>query len=205
MPDSARFDAAYFERFYGSTASRDAVSRQAGLSANLCASAFGLLDLPLCSIADVGCGPGPIKAAFAAIDPTIDYAGFDASEFACAQFGWTLFDLRQDRLPEIYDLVICESVLQYLDANSLVAALTMMMRATRAGLFLRVPTASDFARIICADRTDMQVERHPAALIQGTLAPEFWHFGGGLFVRRDAPAFPYELWIEPLPSASPQA
>ena len=110
--DDERFDAAYYRRFTAVRPVHDSAAESPILPKE--SSRSRVVANPDPSVLDVGAGKGYL-ARLAAISTRVSYHGIDASEYACRRYGHELADLATWQPPRKYDLVVCQSVLQYLD------------------------------------------------------------------------------------------
>ena len=119
--DTKRYDAAYFRNWYGDprarAAHRSLVGRKAALAV---AAAEHLLERPVRSALDVGCGEAPWRAALLRLHPRLRYVGVEPSAWAAGRYGKSrgvlrggLDDLERLPLRGPFDLVVCSDVLHY--------------------------------------------------------------------------------------------
>ncbi len=109
-----------------------------------------LLERPVRSVLDVGCGEGRWRRVLLALRPRIRYVGVDPSEYVVRRFG-ARRGIRLGRaeslsavgLPEAFDLVVCADVLHYLPRASLVRAAAEIAAHTRGVAMLPVFTSDD--------------------------------------------------------------
>ncbi len=119
-PRPKRYDRAYFDRWYrgaGRIHRLAAVERKVRLAL---AAAEHLLQRPVRSVLDVGCGEGPWQPILARLRPGIRYTGVDSSAYAVRRFGRrrnlrlaAFGDLGAIGLEGPFDLVVCSDVLHY--------------------------------------------------------------------------------------------
>jgi trans-aconitate methyltransferase len=188
---SERFDAAYYSRFYG----RRPVHTRRHI-AELASGVLGLAAwwrIPVRSVLDVGAGKGYWRDHLAAARPEIRYHGVDVSEHACRRYGHEQADLASWRPRRRYDLVVCQSVVQYLDDDDATAALATLGTACRGLMFLEIPTEDDRRRSIDPDATDLDVHWRSGAWYRRRLERHFTQAGGGLWLSRSSGAVLFEL------------
>jgi SAM-dependent methyltransferase len=122
-----RYDQAYFDRWYRGTdegvGDIETLERNVALAV---AVAESVLDSPLESVLDVGCGEGRWQPILGALRPEASYLGIDSSEYAIERFGEER-NLRQGTFGALayhvfdapFDLVVCSDVLHYLDEDEI--------------------------------------------------------------------------------------
>lgn len=115
----APWDAAYFERWYRDEGFGSPARLERRVRYALGAAEF-ILDRPVSSVLDVGCGEGPWQPAVRRLRPGATYLGIDPSEYAVARYGarrslrvGTLGSLGEMGLDGPYDLIVCVDVLGY--------------------------------------------------------------------------------------------
>lgn len=194
----SRFDADYYRRFYGDPKTRvvnaAAVARLAGFVAGY----LRYLDVPVRSILDIGCGLGHWRTAARRLWPRARYHGVEYSEHLCARFGWTqgsVVDFAPERLrPDgQFDLIVCQGVLQYLEAEAARQALANLGRWCRGALYLEALTTRDWRENCDRGRTDGQVHLRSGAWYRTALRRDFVPAGGGVFLPRRGGVTLFEL------------
>jgi SAM-dependent methyltransferase len=150
----ARYDEAYFDRWYRSPRHRvRSAAELARLVRFVLATADHVLGRPVRTVLDVGAGEGNWLPVLRRLRPRIAYVGVDPSEYAVRRFGRrrniVLGDLGSlDALPLArgYDLVIANGMLNYVPPDELRAGLRSL--AARAGgmLYLELFTEGDAIR-----------------------------------------------------------
>ncbi len=146
------YDRAYFDRWYRRRSSRvitpDLTARRAALAL---AAAEYVLDRPVRSVLDIGCGEGAWGQFLKRRRPGLRYLGVDPSEYAVARFG-ARRNLRLGRFGALreagvrgrFDLVVCADVLQYIPTAALAAGLTELASHLGDGVaFLPAYTSAD--------------------------------------------------------------
>jgi len=116
------YDRSYFDRWYRSDAAprgHDELLRSVTLAV---AVTEYVLDRPIQSVLDVGCGEGRWFPVLHELRPDAVYLGIDSSEYCVEQFGekrnirrGTFEELERHVFEEPFDLVVCVDVLHYLD------------------------------------------------------------------------------------------
>jgi SAM-dependent methyltransferase len=190
---AGRFDAAYYERFYGAVATRVADHRKVQRLAAYAVACLRFLDLPVRSVLDLGCGLGHWRTALRRLAPKASYRGVEFSPHLCARLGWTRGSVVDYAPRRRFDLVVCQGVLQYLDDRDATRAIDNLSRLCGGALYLEALTERDW-RCNC-DRTvtDGDVHLRPGSFYRRRLARHFHAIGGGMFVHRRAPVTLFEL------------
>ncbi|MEQ8660698.1 MAG: class I SAM-dependent methyltransferase [Gammaproteobacteria bacterium] len=183
---SDRFDAAYYDRYYFARATRIAEPAYFDRLAGFLTAYLDMLDCRVTSILDAGCGAGLLHPGLRRAWPHAHLDAFDASAWACREYGWQHATLETFETARTYDLVICYDVLQYLDRAAARAALAKLATLTHAALFFGVLTREDWRDNCDRVRTDGDAHLRSAGWYRRELAPHFRNAGGGLYVRRDA-------------------
>lgn len=146
-----RYDRAYFDRWYRSRHSPpglvDALDRTVALAV---AAAESVLDRPLRTVLDVGCGEGRWQPALHRIRPDAAYLGIDPSAYAVERFGeqrnlrlGNFADLHEHVFDEPFDLVVCSDVLHYLDTATILRGLDALVDLVGGVALLEVYTTDD--------------------------------------------------------------
>ena len=126
-----RYDRKYFDRWYRDPRSRVADARSVARKASLALSAAEyLLERPVRSVLDVGCGEGAWGVALRRLRPRLRYTGVDDSAYVVRRFGarrnivrGTVGTLGALDLGGPFDLVVCCDVLHYVTATELARGL----------------------------------------------------------------------------------
>ena len=188
---SERFDAAYYSRFYGRRPVHDL--RRIGHLASGVMELAAWWRVPIRSVLDVGAGKAYWRDWLASAHPRVAYHGIDVSEHACRRFGHEHADLATWRPKRRYDLVVCQSVLQYLDNAAATQAIATLAEACRGLLWLEVPTADDRVHAIDPTATDLDVHWRAGGWYRKRLGHGFTEIGGGLWLSRASNAVLFEL------------
>lgn len=186
-----RFDAAFFERFYGRRPVH--TRRQIGHLADGVISLASWWRIPIRSVLDVGAGKGYWRDWLAKTHPSVRYHGIDGSEYACRRYNHELADVAVWKPRRKHDLVVCQSVLQYLDDTDASKAIGTLAAACRGLLLFDAPTTADRDTVIDPSNTDLDVHWRTGDWYRRRLTRGFTEIGGGLWLSRECPAALYEL------------
>ena len=144
------YDRAYFDRWYRDPSwvviQRGHLERRVHLAVS---AAEWVLERPIESVLDIGCGEGPWRAALRRIRPRARYVGLDPSAYAVKRYGASrnlvqagVGDLGSARLREElakrdmrppFDLVVCCDVLHYVPDAELDPGLRAIARFISSG------------------------------------------------------------------------
>jgi trans-aconitate methyltransferase len=186
-----RFDAAYYQRFYGRRPVHN--RRQIAALGDAVVSFASWWRLPIRSVLDVGAGKGFWRDWAAERHPSVRYHGIDASEYACRTFGHERADIAVWQPRRRYDLVVCQSVVQYLGDTDATKAISTLRAATRGLLFFDTPTIADRDNVIDTSYTDLDVHWRTGDWYRRRLSRGFTEIGAGIWLSHDCPAVFYEL------------
>ena len=185
-----RFDAAYYRRFYGRTVHDR--RRIAHLGEGVVAFA-AWWRIPIRSVLDVGAGKGYWRSWLETAHPTVKYHGIDASEYACKRYDHERADVAVWQPPRKYDLVVCQSVLQYVDDRDAAKAIGTLAVACRGLLLFDAPTIADRSGAIDPVKTDLDVHWRTGDWYRKRLSRGFAEIGAGMWLSRSCGAVFYEL------------
>jgi hypothetical protein len=191
VPSAERFDAAYYSRYYG----RRPVHDRRRI-ARLAAGVLGLADwwrIPIRSVVDVGAGKGYWRDYLSSEHPRISYHGIDISEHACRVYGHERADVASWVPRRRYDLVVCQSVIQYLDDAEASVAIETLGSACRGLMLLEAPTIDDREHSIDPTATDLDVHWRTGAWYRRRLEAHVVQVGGGLWLSHGSDAVLFEL------------
>lgn len=161
------YDRAYFDRWYRDprvrVSTRAAVGRKVGLVLGV---AELLLQRPVRSVLDVGCGEGAWRAPLLQRRPALRYTGVDASDYVVRRFGRAR-DIRRGTFATLgalalegpFDVIVCCDVLQYVPPRDLGRGLRAIAALLGGVTYLEAYTTADD---IEGDRREWQ-PRAPAA------------------------------------------
>lgn len=145
------YDRTYFDRWYrgagAPVGSKASLGRNVGLAV---AAAESVLDRPIRSVLDVGCGEGRWQPVLRRLRPRVSYLGIDSSEYAVERFG-ARRNLRVGSFGELhlhvfdrpFDLVVCSDVLHYLSDEEILTGLDALADLVGGVALLEVFTADD--------------------------------------------------------------
>ena len=133
-----RYDRAYFDRWYRDTGrllwTRAAVERKVRMVLGIVEH---LLERPVASVLDVGCGEGSWQVALRRLRPRASYVGIDGSAYAVRRFGrrrnirlGEIGHLERTGITWMFDLVVCCDVLHYVPTTDARRGLRFMAERT---------------------------------------------------------------------------
>jgi len=192
MTSPQRFDAAYYHRHYQARARVHAAAEVGRLASGVVGLA-GWLGVTIETALDVGAGPGFWRDWFRRHRPAVRYRSTDFSPFACEAYGHERRDIATWRSRGRHDLVICQGVLQYLEAGAAAAAIENLGAMCRGLLYLEAITRRDLAEVVDRERTDTAIHARSGAWYRRRLQPHFVQVGAGLWAARRAGLHFYEL------------
>ncbi len=187
----ARFDAAYYRRFYGRKPVH--TRQQIGHLAEGVISLASWWRIRIRSVLDVGAGRGYWRDWLAEAHPTVRYHGIDASEYACRRFGHELADIAVWNPRGKHDLVVCQSVLQYAGDTDATKAIGTLAAACRGLLLFEAPTIADRDAVIDQSSTDLDVHWRSGDWYRRRLTRGFTEIGGAMWLSRECTTALYEL------------
>lgn len=164
------YDKAYFDRWYRHPRSR---LRSAADVARKVSMVLGIaeqvLERPVASVLDVGCGEGTWQPIVKRLRPRATYTGVDSSEYAVRRFGrrrnirhGTFGELEQSGLADRYDMIVVCDVLHYLPQRDIAAGLASLSPRLEGVAFLEAYTSAD---AIDGDKRGL-VRRSPARYLR---------------------------------------
>lgn len=177
-----RFDHDYYHRFYGPDGVH--APQQIAHLATAVHEMAAWWGVEITSMLDVGAGLGMWRDWYLTEHPEVETLSVDISEHACRTWGHQLRDITTWCPEQRYDLVVCHSVLQYVDDASVGRAAHHLAHATGSVLYLELPTAADLAHVVDPARTDMEVFPREGGYYRELFGRWFQQVGAGLWVRR---------------------
>jgi SAM-dependent methyltransferase len=145
------YDRDYYRRWYQDPSTRVGYARSTLRKAALAvAAAEFILERPIRTVLDVGCGDGLWLAALKKLRRKVEYTGIDPSEYVVERLGrthdirlGTLGTLRRVKLDRAFDLVVCADVIQYVDDDELRRGLTDIRRLAGGVAYVEAFAAED--------------------------------------------------------------
>lgn len=188
-----RFDADYYQRFYGNPATRvmphDIVERLA----RFLTSYIEYLEIPVNHILEFGPGTGALRDALSKEWPSVRHTGVELSAYACKRYGWRPGSVTQTRPVGRFELTVCYDVLQYLSDEDAEKALENLIGIKAPLIFFSALTAGDMAENCDPQLTDNNVFLRSVDWYRERLTSTHLHLGGGLWMRRDCDIVVFEL------------
>ncbi|HEU4364159.1 MAG TPA: class I SAM-dependent methyltransferase [Candidatus Krumholzibacteria bacterium] len=183
------FDRAFFDRFYRRSTTAVVSADDVHRRARFVIAYLAHLQLDVRTVLDAGCGTGLWKRALRRVDRDIAYTGIDPSEYLCQRYGWTQTAIADFAPRRKYDLVVCQDVLQYVEAAGVRRSIAAMTRACAGALYFDVPTSDDIDDgLLDMTRTDRSVHIRSAEWYRKLLRRDYVNAGGGVFLKRSARA-----------------
>src|SRR5687767_344709 len=152
---SERFDARYYERWYGDDEEDRADIAERSLRFVL--SYIDYMDSSIATLLDLGCGVGLWKDALEKQAKDVRYTGVEYSAYLCKKYGWQRGSAVDYAPRRTFDLVVCQGVLQYLNDADCERAIANLARLSRRFMYLEVLTKGDAAVVCCPEGTDFEV------------------------------------------------
>ncbi len=151
--DLTHYDRSYFDKWYRHPRHRVKTRQDMVRQLTFIVSATEyLLDRPVRSVLDVGCGEGNWSTVLRALRPRATYTGVDGSEYAVRRFGkrrnirlGTLGTIGSLALDGPFDLVLCLGVLNYVGPDELRTGLRQLRPLAGGVAYLEIFTKADDA------------------------------------------------------------
>ncbi|MGA0116788.1 MAG: class I SAM-dependent methyltransferase [Ilumatobacteraceae bacterium] len=177
------FDSSYYARFYGKDGAHDEekISHLATAVHNMCA----WWGINIRTVLDVGAGMGMWRDWYSEHHPEVSVQSIDVSEHACETWNHELRNIADWTPTRRADLVVCHSVLQYLDNSSFSSAVENLAAGTKWVMYLELPTKWDYENVVDSRGTDMQVYKRSATWYRQHLTKSFTQIGAGLWTPHD--------------------
>lgn len=185
------FDESFFKRFYASNPvhSRRKIESLATAVHNMCA----WWDISISKVLDVGSGRGYWRDWYLSQHPRVKVRSIDVSEHACSKYHHELRDISNWQPRGRFDLVICQSVLQYLPNKRADAAIQHLAAATKQVMYLEVPTSSDLQSVVDRKSTDLDIYSRSGDWYRRRLREHFVQAGSGLWITKSSDYSLYEF------------
>jgi SAM-dependent methyltransferase len=144
-----RFDRAYFDHWYRDEGFGSPARLRRKVAYAVAATEY-LLERPVRSVLDIGCGEGAWAAEVRKRRPAASYVGVDPSRYAVERFGarrnlvlGELGDLDRLDLGGPFDLVVCVDVIAYVDAAAVRRGLCVIADLLGGLAVIEVFTSAD--------------------------------------------------------------
>jgi predicted TPR repeat methyltransferase len=187
MTSADSFDARFYERFYENPKTRVTSREEMEARARAVAAAVRLLDVPVRTILDAGCGLGWMRRGLLKQFPRARYVGLEVSEHLCRRYGWTHASLATYSPGTRFDLIVCYDVLQYLPDSQAVRAMANLARLASGALYFHAPTVEDWRGNADLSCSDGDIHLRPADWYRSRLARKLHYAGFGIHVKRGVP------------------
>jgi SAM-dependent methyltransferase len=187
----SQFDAEFFKRFYSTTPmhSRRKIETLATAVHEFCK----WWDVSVRSVLDIGAGVGYWSGWYRKNHKQVKVMSVDVSEHACQKYGHELRNISVWAPSRKFDLVICQSVLQYLNDRAARNAIKNLAKATKHVLFFEVPTKADLRHNVDRDVTDFEIYARSGLWYRNELKKYFRQAGAGLWIAKSSTIVLYEL------------
>jgi trans-aconitate methyltransferase len=193
MTSADSFDASFYERFYENSKTRVTSREEMEARSLAVGAAVKLLDVPVRSILDAGCGLGWMRRGLSRQFPKARYVGLEVSEHLCRRYGWTCASLATYSPGTRFDLIVCYDVLQYLPESQAVRAMANLGRLSKGALYFHAPTREDWRSNADLSCSDSDIHLREAQWYRTRLERKFRHAGFGIHVRRGVAYSQWEL------------
>lgn len=187
------FDSEYYNRFYHNPETRAVDPDSLQLLVNHVFHYLRYLDITVKDVLDAGCGTGHWKSALLSLIPGINYTGIEVSKYACRKYGWKHASITTFTPGRQYDLVICQSVLQYLPSKEAQRALVNIATLCRGAVYLEIVTREDIDSHCDPEYTDSRIYLRKDGWYRKMISQYFRNCGGGVFVPLNSPVMLYSL------------
>jgi len=150
-PPAKQYDQRYFDKWYRHPRHRIASAAELKRKVSLVVSLTEvILERPIRSMLDVGCGEGRWQPVLARLRPRARYLGIDPSPYVVRRFGRRR-NIRLGRFEQLeaagldhrYDLIVCSDVLHYVNRRQMVRGLSSLVALMDGLACLEVFTSAD--------------------------------------------------------------
>jgi SAM-dependent methyltransferase len=146
-----QYDRAYFDKWYRNPRFRITSGADLRRKVQLVVSLTEfVLERPIRTVLDVGCGEGAWRAVLAKLRPRAAYTGVDRSPYVVERYGrrrnirlGSFERLETCGFDEPFDLVVCSDVMHYLSKRQLVQGLDTLVALVGGVAFLEAYTGAD--------------------------------------------------------------
>jgi 2-polyprenyl-3-methyl-5-hydroxy-6-metoxy-1,4-benzoquinol methylase len=190
---SARFDEAYYRRYYEDATTRVHDKTRIATLARAVTNMVAWHGGSLATVLDVGAGAGIWRDWFARHQPRSGYRSIEVSPYACEKYGHELRDISAWCARERFDFIVCQGVLHYIPDQGAAAAIDNLGTMARGFLYLEAITRADFDTVCDQSKTDGDVNLRTAKWYRERLGKHFVNVGCGLYYARRGPLRFYEL------------
>jgi hypothetical protein len=191
--EGARFDAAYFAKYYFSAATQVTTLAEMRGRARLIAALLKHTNIPVRSILDAGCGIGLLRKPFAEALPRARYSGLESSDYLCRRYGWTQGSVVDYAARKPHDLLVCYDVLQYLSDRDAARAIGNFAALSGAALYVSALTLEDWRKNCDQSRTDGSVNLRSGEWYRRRLRRRFNYLGFGVWLRKGVTAVLWDM------------
>ncbi len=193
MDRFARFDEAYYQRFYVDKATRVTSAEEHDSLARFvfCFAEWNKIEIR--NVLDIGAGVGLWKKWIAKHQKSVAYEGTEVSQAMCKKHGFTERDITRWRDRKKFDLIVCQGVLQYLPDPDLAPAIANIAAMSRGLVYFEITTRGDLRERCDQELTDQDIHVRNGSYYRGILLKYFLNVGAGLWWSKEqTPPF-YEL------------
>jgi SAM-dependent methyltransferase len=146
-----KYDREYYRRWYRSPESRIATAEGVARKVRLAvAAAEFMLQRPIDTVLDIGCGEGSWRAPLLKMRPRAKWLGVESSHYVLSRFGrsrnivrGTFANLKALELDQTFDLIVCADVVQYIPDADLRRGLREIRRLTGGVAYIETFAGED--------------------------------------------------------------
>ena len=144
------YDRNYYDKWYRSRSAVITAELRERRVRHAVASAEFILNRPIRSVLDIGCGEGAWRPVLRRLRPALYYLGIDPSEYAVRRFGKrrnlrraAFGDVGTLKLRRQFDLVVCADVVMYISDDELERGLDAIAALTQGMAYIEAYTTGD--------------------------------------------------------------